>query len=293
LRRRVNFADEAVTFATDLETESAAHESDRYLMRELERESASDTPARAHLAIVGRGRLGNALAAQLRQADLDVLGPLGRGADGGEADAVLLCVPDSEIPAAAAAVRPGPLVGHCSGAGALDLLLPHERFSLHPLMTVTRNGAEFAGAGAAVAGSSPKALQFASGLAAALGMRPVQLAEADRPAYHAAASMASNFLLTVEAAAETLAATVGVQRSLLVPLVRATVENWAQHGVERALTGPIARGDESTVQAQRAAVAQHAGELLPLFDALVDGTRRLAGRADPSGAAAGGEKQPA
>ncbi len=108
-------------------------------------------------------------------------------------------------------------------------------------------------------------------------MRPVVVAEADRAAYHAAASMASNFLVTLEAAAERLAETAGVDRALLVPLVRATVENWGALGPEGALTGPVARGDEATVEAQRAAVAERTPELLELFDALVEATRRVAG----------------
>ena len=81
---------------------------------------------------------------------------------------------------------------------------------------------------------------------------------------------------SLEAAAERLAATAGVDRALLEPLVRATVENWAALGAERALTGPVARGDEATVQRQRAAVAERTPELLALFDALVDATRALA-----------------
>ncbi len=61
-----------------------------------------------------------------------------------------------------------------------------------------------------------------------------------------------------------------------MPLVRAAVENWAALGPERALTGPVARGDEATVARQRAAVAERAPELLALFDALTDATRALA-----------------
>jgi predicted short-subunit dehydrogenase-like oxidoreductase (DUF2520 family) len=191
-------------------------------------------------------------------------------------DAILLCVPDGEIVRAARYISPGPLVGHCSGATGLEPLVPHEAFSLHPLMTVTTEGADFAGAGAAIAGSTPRALAFASGLAHALEMRPVEIAEGDRAAYHAAASIASNFLITLEAAAERIAGAVGLEREQLAPLVRATVENWARLGPERALTGPVARGDESTVARQRAAVAEVASDLLPLFDALVETTRALA-----------------
>jgi predicted short-subunit dehydrogenase-like oxidoreductase (DUF2520 family) len=247
-------------------------------MRELEREPPLDTTARACLAIVGRGRVGAAFADALRRARYDVSGPLGRGADGQGADAVLLCVPDAEIASAAARVAPGPLVGHCSGATDLSVLTPHEAFSLHPLMTVTSDGADFAGAGAAIAGTTPRALAFAGDLAAAVGMDAVEVAEHDRAAYHAAASIASNFLVTLEAAAERIAAGVGVDREQLVPLVRATVENWARLGPERALTGPVARGDEVTIERQRAAISEAAPDLLPLFDELVTATRALAAR---------------
>jgi len=228
------------------------------------------------LAIVGRGRVGHALAGALERAGYEVDGPLGRGADAVEAGAVLLCVPDGEIAEAAAHIAPGRLVGHCSGATGLQALAPHEAFSLHPLMTVTAEGADFAGAGAAVAGSTPRAVKLATDLAHALKMVPVEIAEADRPAYHAAASIASNFVITIEAAAERIAATVGLGRDQLVPLVRATVENWARLGPERALTGPVARGDETTVARQRDAVAEAAPELIDLFDALVIATRALA-----------------
>lgn len=247
-------------------------------MRELERDSSPGLRWHGTLAIVGAGRLGTALAGELAAAGYRVDGPLARGADGSGADAVLLCVPDHEISAAAQAIRPGPIVGHCSGATGLGLLAPHEAFSLHPLMSVARDGVSFEGAGAAVAGSTPRALSLAGELAAGLGMEPVEVAEQDRPAYHAAASIASNFLVTLEAAAEQLAGAVGVERRLLMPLVRTTVENWGALGGERALTGPVARGDEATVALQRAAVADRAPELAGLFDAMTEATRRLAAR---------------
>jgi predicted short-subunit dehydrogenase-like oxidoreductase (DUF2520 family) len=222
------------------------------------------------IAIVGDGRLGRALTGALGAAS-----PHGRGFDGAGADAVLLCVPDAEIAAAAAAIAPGPLVGHCSGATSLDVLAPHEAFGLHPLMTVTRAGADFAGAGCAIAGGTPRALGLARRLAAALGMRSIEVADEDRAAYHAAAAIASNFLVTIEVAAERLAATAGVTRELLAPLVAAAAESWAREGAA-ALTGPIARGDEATAERHRAAIAQRAPDLLALYDALAGATRALA-----------------
>ncbi len=261
-------------------------------MRELERPSQpSSEPAPAlRVVIVGRGRLGKALTAALRAAGVQVIGPLGRGAPPSGVDAVLLCVPDDQIRAAVASVPPGVRTGHCSGASGLDVLAGREGFSLHPLMTVTAEsgGASFAGAGAAVAGNTPAALALARTLAGRLGMRPIEVAPGDRAAYHAGASIASNFLITVEAAAERLAATAGIERADLVPLVRATLDNWARLGPRRALTGPVARGDELTVQRQRRAVADRAPELLELFDALVRTTRELAtagsGHEDNAGA---------
>jgi predicted short-subunit dehydrogenase-like oxidoreductase (DUF2520 family) len=222
------------------------------------------------IAVIGAGRLGSALARALDpHAEVRVGG---RGDRGAGADLVLLCVPDAEIVAAAARIAPGPLVGHCSGATGLDALVPHEALGLHPLMTVTPRGAAFAGAGAAVAGSTPRALGAARALAAALGMQAFELADADRPAYHAAASVASNFLVTLEEwAAELLP---GGDRALLAPLVRAAVENWALDG-PAALTGPIARGDHATVARQRAAVAAATPERLPLWDALAGATAAL------------------
>jgi predicted short-subunit dehydrogenase-like oxidoreductase (DUF2520 family) len=223
------------------------------------------------LAIVGAGRMGHALVAALAAAH----GPFGRGFDGVGYDTVLLAVPDGAIGDAAAVIGRGPLVGHCAGAIGLAVLAGHEAFGLHPLMTVTRAGAAFRGAGAAVAGSTPRALAVARHLATELGMHAVEISDRDRPAYHAAASIAANFLVTLEDAAEQLLATTGADRRILVPLVRAAMENWAALGGRTAITGPIARGDEATVKRQRAAVAERTPELLALFDALCEQTRAM------------------
>jgi predicted short-subunit dehydrogenase-like oxidoreductase (DUF2520 family) len=237
-----------------------------------------------HCVVVGAGRMGSALAAALRAAGLEVTGPLRRGERCPQGtDCVLLCVPDAEIGKAAQAVPLGPLVGHVSGATTLIPLAPHEAFSLHPLMTVP---ATFAGAGAAIAGSTDRALETARALAEALGMRPFEIADEDRAAYHAAASMASNYLVALEDAAERLLATTGASRELLVPLIRVTVENWARDGAQ-ALTGPIARGDEQTVARQRAAVEERTPERLELFDALANSTRELVAGSAPSPREAG------
>ncbi len=258
------------------------------------------------IAIVGAGHLGSALAQRLTGTGHRVVGPLTRNYEAGDlsgAELVLLCVPDREIPVAAGVLserlrstriaagdrtgdhaedRAGdrcPLVGHCSGAGTLELLDPlprAARFSLHPLMTFSGTGEpRWDGAAAAVAAFSPQALDTAMELARTLGLVAMSIDERDRAAYHAAASMASNYLIALELCAERLAGSAGVGREALLPLVRATVENWGAAGAD-ALTGPIARGDDATVERQREAVAERAPGLLELFDVLGDATRELA-----------------
>ena len=252
----------------------------------------SDHPSHSgplRVGIVGAGRVGTALARALRDAGVDVDGPVGRGERPSRCDAIVLCVPDAEIAAAAETVTAAaPLVGHTSGATPLTALAHSgvPGFGLHPLQSFAHPGVRFEGAGAAVAGSTPAALAFASELAERLGMRPFEIDDEGRAAYHAAASMASNFLVTLEAAAEAIAAGAGLDpddaRRLMLPLVRQTVENVAELGPEAALTGPVARGDEATIQAQRAAVERVAPELLALFDELVRRTRALAKQEAPA-----------
>jgi len=237
------------------------------------------------VGVVGPGHVGTALARALRDAGVEVVGPVGRGERPDGCDAIVLCVPDAEIAAAAEAVTAAaPFVGHTSGATPLAALTHAgvPAFGLHPLQSFAHPGVRFEGAGAAVAGTSPEALELATSLAERLGMRPFEIDDEGRAAYHAAASVASNFLVTLEAAAETIAAGAGLDREaareLFAPLVRQTFENLAELGPEGALTGPIARGDEATVDAQRAAVEEAAPELLALFDELVARTRELAAR---------------
>lgn len=231
------------------------------------------------VAVVGKGRMGAAIAGALRQAGVAVIGPLGRNATGDGASVVLLCVPDREIANAAELIAPASLVGHVSASAPLAALGAREGFSLHPLLSVVGEGASFAGAAAAVAGTTPRALAMARELATALGMRAWEIDDSQRALYHAAASAASNYLVTLEGMAERLAAEAGLERDALVPLVRGTVENWASLGAARALTGPIARGDRATAAAQRDAVNAAAPDLIPLWDALASATEALAASA--------------
>lgn len=215
------------------------------------------------VAVVGRGRVGGAFAARLAD----------RGAlvdDVRRADLVLLCVPDAAIADAARAIAAGPWVAHVSGATPLAHLDPHRRrFSLHPLQTFTRaRGAEqIDGAWAAVTADGDEARDRARRLAALLGLRPFDLADDRRVAYHAGAVMASNFLVTLYRSAARALATADVPADALVPLMMRTIEN----GFD--LTGPIARGDWATVDAHLDALSRDLPDLEPVYRVLAEATR--------------------
>jgi len=234
--------------------------------------------AAPRFAVIGAGRLGQALVRAMREANADVAGPLGRGATLPDCDVVLLCVPESAIAGVAAAITPGPIVGHCSASFPMEALAPHERLVAHPLMPITKVGANFKGAVCATDGSTRRAIAVADQLALLVGMRPVRVPAEKRALYHAAGSMAANFLTTLGDAAERLAKPCGISRQDLAPLIRAATENWIALGGKSALVGPVSRGEHETVARQRAGVADAAPDLLPLWDALVASTRKLAAR---------------
>ena len=163
----------------------------------------------------------------------------------------------------------GPWIAHVSGATPLAALDPHvRRFSVHPLQTFTRaRGAEqLDGAWAAVTAEDDAARARARWLATLLNLHPFDLQDEMRTVYHAGAAIASNYLVTLYRAASRLFEAAGAPPEALLPLMRRTIDN----GFE--LTGPIARGDWSTVDAHLAAIRQHAPELEAMYQALAEVT---------------------
>ena len=110
---------------------------------------------------------------------------------------------------------------------------------------------------------------MAAWLAETLGLRPFELADERRAVYHAGAAVASNYLVTLRRAAGSLLEAAGAPPEALDPLMRRTIEN----GFE--LTGPIARGDDATVEAHLAAIRAERPSLAPMYEALADATREL------------------
>ncbi len=212
--------------------------------------------------IGAHGRVGGAVSARL--------GMRGIRLDAAEPDLVLVCVPDRAIAEVAAEIEPGPWVGHVSGATPLAALAPHtRRFTLHPLQTFThdRGADQLDGAFAAVTADSDDGLAIATELAVVLGLRPFPLDDARRALYHAGAAVAANYLVTLRRIGGELLEAAGAPAEALDPLVARVVENGF------ALTGPIERGDEGTVERHREAIAAARPDLIAVYDALADATR--------------------
>ena len=217
--------------------------------------------------VVGRGRVGSAIAARLAERGVELR------EDG--AELVLLCVPDRAIAEVAAEIGVGPWVAHVSGGTPLTALDPHERrFGLHPLQTFSRaRGPEqLDGAYAAVTAETEAARELGLDLAGTLGLEPFVLDESQRAAYHAGAAISSNFLVTLYRAAAELVESAGAPPQALVPLMRRTIENSFE------LTGPIERGDWETVEAHLAAIRESHPELESMYRALAELTAEKVAR---------------
>jgi predicted short-subunit dehydrogenase-like oxidoreductase (DUF2520 family) len=220
--------------------------------------------------IVGaRGRVGSALSARLAAR--------GIGLDSPEPDVVVLCVPDRAIAEVAHETPVGPWVAHVSGATPLSALGPHHRrFGLHPLQSFSKalGPEQLDGVWGAVTAETDDARAVGHELARLLGLRPFDLDDSSRAAYHAGAAVAANYLVTIRAAGRSLFEAAGAPPDALDPLIRGVVDT----GFE--LTGPIARGDWETVERHLAVIRAERPELEELYLALAEATARVAGR-DP------------
>jgi predicted short-subunit dehydrogenase-like oxidoreductase (DUF2520 family) len=205
------------------------------------------------IRIIGPGRAGTSLAAALAAHGWDVLGFLGRHDDLTEAahgvDILVIATPDDVVAQTAAAVAPedGTTVLHLSGSLGLDALAPHlRRAALHPLVPLPNAvvGATRLASGVTFAVSGEPVARL---LALSLGGRVVEVADADRAAYHAAACIAANHVVALLGQVERVAASAGLDLEAFLPLTRAAVDDVAALGPRRALTGPAVRGDWDTL----------------------------------------------
>jgi predicted short-subunit dehydrogenase-like oxidoreductase (DUF2520 family) len=222
------------------------------------------------IQIVGAGgRVGSTVSARFSERGIAL--------ESAAPELVLLCVPDRAIAEVAAATPVGPWIAHVSGATPLDALDPHtRRFGLHPLQSFSkeRGPEQLDGVWGAVSADTEDARVIGRWLAETLGLLPFDLDDDKRAAYHAGAAVASNYLVTLRAAARSLLEAADVPPDALDPLIRGVMDTGFQ------LTGPIARGDWETVERHLAVIRAERPELEELYLVLAAATARIAGH-DP------------
>ncbi len=262
---------------------------------------------RPHIAIVGPGVVGTTLGILAARAGYRVVGIAGRdeararaaaeaigpGVRAGKSDQispagglVLLTISDDAIEcvcrelASVGAFARGAIVAHCAGAISSDVLAPARECcaaavgSMHPLQTFPNVAAsleKFPGTYCFCEGDDA-AVAALMAFAEAVGGKPVRMPSSGKLLYHAAAVFASNYLAALLDASLTAAEHAGIRRAdalaALAPLVRATAHNVMAEGPARALTGPIARGDEELIARQLREVATADADLGKIYKLL-------------------------
>ena len=205
------------------------------------------------------------------------------------ADLALLAVPDDVLPglvrglAAAGCLRPGQILVHTCGSHGVGVLAPaveHDvlPIALHPAMTITGRPEDVARlTGACVGVTAPDSTNddaeaawlVGEALVVEIGAEPVRIAEDLRPIYHAALAHGANHLVTLVREAADLLANAGIEPAerVLAPLLSAALDNALRHG-DRALTGPVVRGDAGTIATHLRHLDARAPESAPLYRAL-------------------------
>ncbi|MBS3908851.1 MAG: DUF2520 domain-containing protein [Actinobacteria bacterium] len=200
-------------------------------------------------------------------------------------DVILITTKDGQIEsackklAAGGGLTPSQTVIHMSGAAGLDLLSSAKEAgagvaSLHPIqsfagieLAVERLPGSYFGLTA-----EGTAREVALRIAADLDGKVVEVADGHKTLYHAAACVASNYLVTLVYTAQKLYAAAGFEEraavEAMMPLIKGTLANIESVGAAPALTGPIARGDAETVE-------RHLKKLVVMDEEIIETYRML------------------
>jgi len=278
------------------------------------------------VALIGPGRLGQAVGRLLAAAGHPIRAVISREARRAEAAAafigtpeaattelqalhgcgiVFLTLPDDQLGPMSRRLcleglsERGRVFIHCSGLHPAATIKPsgsqHQALSLHPLQTFATPQTGFSalpGTPWSVEGDA-EALPLGEVLVRDLRGEPFRLAAVQKPLYHAAASVTANYQAALFRVACGMFEQCGFEpldaRRLLTPLFVTSSSNIAELGPEQALTGPIARGDVQTVAAQLEALKPLPSNFLQLFRVVgreAVATARAKGSIDAASAAA-------
>ena len=250
----------------------------------------TEQPPRLDIGVIGTGRVGAVLGAALNRAGHKVVAcsavselsrlraesllpgvpikPINEVAK--DRDLLLITVPDDVLPelvqglATTKAVSPGTFIVHTSGRSGVEVLSPLTQqgclpLAIHPVMTFTGTSIDLNRlTGCPFGITAPESLKpVAEALVVEIGGEPVWVPEANRSLYHTALAFGANNLITLVNETVELLGKAGIENpnAIVAPLLGAALDNALRNG-DGALTGPISRGDISTVKAHIAELAK-------------------------------------
>jgi len=251
------------------------------------------------LGFIGAGTVGTALAVRLNGEDYQVTAVSSRSLTSARklaeavtgchayvnkqdvadaAELIFITTPDDAIASVAAETQwhRGQSVVHCSGALSTDILEPARKLgarvgAFHPLQTfasIKQAIENIPGSTFAVEAEEPLSGTLKD-MATTLDSHWIELKASDKVAYHAAAVIACNYLVTLVKLATDLWQSFNVPQpqaiQALLPLIRGTIHNIDTVGIPQCLTGPIARGDIETIKKHLDALEKVAPALLSTY----------------------------
>lgn len=214
------------------------------------------------ISIIGKGRVGTALFRAISNAGLSNPEFLGKGErPRAEAELIIICTPDDEIQRVVSflesysSTTPKSVV-HTSGTVPVEILntLRNEAVTVgafHPNQAVSTKTQHFEGTVFDVCGDAV-AKQRLTFLATQLGANSIHVTEVQKRKLHLAATISSNYLVTLMHIAQEIAGDEAISSSTiqqtLLPLMKSTLQNLEELPPEKALTGPISRRDTETIR---------------------------------------------
>jgi predicted short-subunit dehydrogenase-like oxidoreductase (DUF2520 family) len=201
-----------------------------------------------------------------------------------EADCILITTPDDAISSACQEIAlcqaiKGKFVFHMSGAGGLDLLESANKAgaaiaSIHPLQSFSSIDQAIKNIPGSYFGitADKKAQLPAKDIVRDLGGIPLFISSGQKPLYHAAACLASNYLVSLMNAVESIYRAIGLNekdaKTAYLPLVYGSLKNIEKSGSISSLTGPIARGDFGTINKHIMAINKNLPQYSSLYSSL-------------------------
>ena len=259
------------------------------------------------VGIIGAGRLGCSAAMALFNKGFEIAGVFSKSPESQnflcgmlglrfkndlrmtveKSDIIFITVPDSQIPSVAGLIAKeleqtavgGKYFLHMSGALTSQVLEPIYRLggftgSLHPIQTVADREKSW---------KSLEGIFFgfegcdgirctAENIVGALNGRMLSIKKEDKPLYHAAACIMSNYMVTIAHAAGILLEGIGIDAgtgvNAFAPLLENTINNIKAYGSRNALTGPVSRGDYEVVRGHIEALSEKKPDMVNLYKTL-------------------------